>query len=316
MLTKNLFTFSFSRSKSKRIAFTVILTLIFLVSVTKALDFAYISESDFKFSKILSHKLDPEVMVFGSSVANVHFNSNLIARKTGMSVYNAGMHGTFFQQYSGVINEFLSYTEHCNVIVVALTYSSLAKQNLITRPDLYLAYLDNSNVRSSLMTIEPKEIFLASFLPGYKLTMMNKSYYKVVFKTLFGSVTKDDYLNGFESVNEDWVYENNTKMDTIDCTIDTQIVRKMEQFLKVAEQKEIKVIMVLSPIYIEGQAYFENLDEIVGTFQQVSSVYNGASFINYCDSTICTNKSLFYNYTHMNASGANIFSENISKVVR
>ena len=296
------------------ILITLVLTIILLVSLTNILDHIYKRNANHKYSKILNHIIDPNVMIFGSSVAYVHFNSNLIQSKSGRSVFNAGIDGTFYQQYNGVMNEFLSYTKECETIVLALTYNSFEKRNLITRHDQYLAYLNNPNIKRSLRSIDWTKVFFSNYLPGYKLTLMNRNYYRVVFKKLFSSKIKPDSLNGYKPVNQYWEPKSDY-IAKLSCVVDERIIKTFNNFLLESGNKGIRVIIILPPIYIEGKKFIEGFDKLQNLLSEMDSSYGHVDYYDYSDSTLCINKSLFYNYSHLNSSGADIFSSSISELL-
>ena len=102
------------------------------------------------------------------------FDPAIIKNVTGLTSYNMGWPGMFFIQYEGLLNEYMDYEKKCKCIVIACDFDNLGRNKLITRPDLFWAYIWNNNVYSSLNNIDYKETFHARYLPGYKLTLLNK----------------------------------------------------------------------------------------------------------------------------------------------
>mgnify|MGYP000314238854 CR=1 FL=1 len=69
-----------------------------------------------KINMLMNRQIDPELMIFGSSVALVQLDDSLIASHTGMTTVNMGLSGVSFQQYRGLAEEFVSYTTKCKYV--------------------------------------------------------------------------------------------------------------------------------------------------------------------------------------------------------
>ena len=160
-----------------RLLLFVMLLAIITCLLQLGLDRLYRSRITNKFTKIFNHEVDKEVVLFGSSVVFHQFDPAIIEKTCGYTVYNAGFDGTFFIQYNCLMKEYLSYTKKCKYIVIGCDLEELNKKTWITRPDLYMPFLDNKFVYYSLKEIEPRKIFLARFCPGYKFTVLSSFFY-------------------------------------------------------------------------------------------------------------------------------------------
>jgi len=176
-----------------------------IISIQYALDRLYAKNSNQKFSYLMRHEIDEEIMFFGSSVVYHQIVPEVIHKYTGNSAYNMGWDAYFFVQYESMIKEYLSYQKKCKFIVIGCDFENLGKNVFITRPDMLLAYLNNNHIYHSLSNIEPEKIWKAKYVPGYKLTLMNKLFYKGIFFPDNGTRA----TNGYKSIDGKW------KMDGI-----------------------------------------------------------------------------------------------------
>ena len=91
------------------------------------------------------------------------------------------------------------------------------------------------------------------------------------------------------------------------ATIDTTILNLYRKFLTSCKSGGIEVILVSTPEHIEGQMYVKNRQEIINIFRELAQDYN-LLFIDYSDNEICSDTAYFYNASHLNATGADLFT--------
>jgi len=273
-------------------------TLILLYALQLGIDYRYYKNSSSKYSKLMRHELDPDIMLFGPSTVIKHYSPTIIKRNTGFSVYNMGYDGMFSLQSSGLIYEFLSYTKNCKYIVIGGIHF-LDRDWVIARTDLFYAYLNNENIYQSLYDIEPKKIAFARYLPGYKLTLLNKTFYKNLI------LKSDDASLGYEPIND--TTPNFVKMNPVDYKIDEYVVSKLQTTINDIQKKGVKVIIVVPPIYSNGYHLLVQMDDIIEKYKSMAG--GNVFFINYSKHPMCKEQRYFNNNTHLNVLGATKFSE-------
>jgi hypothetical protein len=244
-------------------------------------------------------------MVFGSSVANVHFDPMLATQLTGLTACNEGLHGTYLDQYSSLISEYLNYGTKCRYLIICCDFDNRGNNNLITRPDLYLSHLNRKHVYDALYAMEPQNIWCAKFLPGYKLCIEGKQFYKELFIP-----SKDDTLAGFKPV-ADTAKWNILKSDTFTTRLDAVVYSRLTDIIDRATAKGIEVYAVLTPVYKDGQALILNKDYIREKYKAAGKGNSRYHFLDYTTDTMCNNINYFYNYSHMRVTGARIFTHKL-----
>ncbi len=294
-----------AKSNIKKAGVFIVVALCVIYAVQSGIDAGYRSRVINKFSRLFKHQVDPGIMIFGSSTAYYHFDPRIIKNVTGESAYNMGWYGVNFVQYNALVNEYLSYEKNCHCIVIICDIQNLVNNELITRPDLFLAYLRNDFVYQSLKEIEPRKIFLARYLPGYKLTLLNNFFYR----DLFFCRPDDPSLEGYGTPGTSkW-----NKIDTakpFKANYDDNILMELRLSIENMNRKGIKVVLVIPPIYQEGYKLIQNIDEIKSKYR--SLVQKDVFFLDYTSDPICKSIEYFNNYSHLNTEGAAIFSTNFA----
>lgn len=288
------------RFKMQYIFFPLLL-IVSLVALQRTLDSLYKRKSEDKISLVMKHSRDANIMIFGSSVANAQFSPLEIEQCTGLSAYNMGWDGVFFTQYNGIIKEYLTYQKECKVIVIACDFDNLGKNELITRPDLFYAYLNNNFVYESLHDIQPALIERARYIPGYKFTLLKWPYYSHL---LYSSHDKKRYL-GYIHRQLPWEVKDSTTRVT--ARFNAEVYEKLKVTVGLIKQQGIKIVLVIPPVYKTGYKLITNAEEIKAYYRKLQTP--GIYFLDYTSDTICLNRDNFYNFSHMNANGASVFSE-------
>jgi hypothetical protein len=105
------------------------------------------------------------------------------------------------------------------------------------------------------------------------------------------------------------------KKDSYSKPLDLTIKNLFEKFLVECQEKNINVIMVYTPFYIEGQKYIKNHEEIILYYQNISDKL-GIQLLNYLDNDLCRDKEYFYNAMHLNKKGSQLFTKMLIEDIR
>jgi len=96
-------------------------------------------------------------------------------------------------------------------------------------------------------------------------------------------------------------------MKQYEAKLDPKLVDLFDTFLVECKEKEIEVILVYTPEYLEGQSFVKNRTEIITLFENFSEIHK-VPFLDYSGNEICTKKEYFYNASHLNKTGAELFT--------
>jgi hypothetical protein len=266
-----------------------------------------------KVNLIMNHNIDPDLIVFGSSVGEVGINSNLLSRLTGLTVYNCSIDGTPYIQYKGLLDEFNNYSKNSRYVIFMESYFSLQKISGVSSADRYLAWIKNPNIFESLYYLQPGLIWKCRYIPFYKYVAATHVYYKNSvsgFKNYFNHHDSGDSLNGQRRVYRRWESDQdeilmNMKPFTIE--IDPYIIKNYIATISSLEKNNKKVFIVLPPFYAKLSKQLTDFNPLRKTLDSITKV-TGAKFIDFSSSDICEYKSFFYNTTHLNVVGAEKFT--------
>jgi hypothetical protein len=265
-----------------------------------------------KVNLIMKHAIDPEVVLFGSSVAEVGFNSNKITELTGHTFYNAAIDGTKIGQNIYLVEEFNSYAKHNKIIILGLSFFSLTKVDALTEPSRYYAHLGTTTIDNMFQEIDRKNYWKLKYLPFYSFTQYKHTYYKNgvigAINLLSNSKLENDTLNGFVAHDSRWYGEeiDSVMFGTNYINYDEAAITKINKLILDVIRKHRTLIIVISPLFINAQKSFANFEEYKEKIMGFESY--GARVIDLSGLLLNYDRSYFYNNGHLNINGANLAS--------
>jgi len=263
----------------------------------------------------MQKSINPEVAVFGSSVALVHFDPTIINSSTGLTCFNFGLDGTPLIQYKGLLEEFSSFSKS-KFVVISIAFDEFANRQQIQEIYKFLPYMNSDRIYKSLYDIDPKTSWRAKYIPFYSFTLLDKYFYSYSTAGLKGTPSKlDPYeINGFVPVDRSWDAKKQNIAKPFQVEISSKVVAQFKEVIDFLNSKKIRVVLVLSPVYKTGQSMILNLSDV--RLQCENLIRGDNTFYDFTKDSVCENQTYFYNYSHLNRTGAKVFSEKFAAMLK
>ncbi len=248
-----------------------------------------------------------DIAIYGSSRAWVQFNPSIMQNELGRAVYNFGMDGqTFWLEYMQHL-EYLDNNTAPTQIILEMDIFSLTKKKELYNLEQFLPYMAfNENMRKYTSSYE-------GFNKGdfYVPLLRYFGKYDAIDKALHPEKDLEKYrIRGFRGQDRDWnndLEDARREMDGFYAKIDTASVELFRKFAKDCCKKQILLTLVYPPEYIEGQEFITNRQEVLQLFNELAAEFN-LRFFDFSNDPICWDRKYFYNATHLNARGADLFT--------
>jgi hypothetical protein len=120
-------------------------------------------------------------------------------------------------------------------------------------------------------------------------------------------------VKGFQGRDEQWnedLERAKNKSDYYEVIFDTASIILFERFIYDCIRKDIDLLFVYTPEYIDGQLFVKNRKEVISLITLFSEKYK-IPFFDYSNDTMSFQKKYFYNASHLNENGAKIFSHKL-----
>lgn len=252
------------------------------------------------------NKTNQEVLVFGSSRAAYHYVPSVLAEELKMSVYNSGREGTgIFFHNAVLISTLKRYTP--KLIILDLDYR-----------DIYMEGKGGfgPEVLKELTPFHGKisEKFDSLLVQNWYDPILFQSnlfkYNKKFFSVLTGNVIKSrDNYNGYRPLYGEWSKEIK-KLDEVNLIPDSAKINQLEKFIEMAKNKNIQVVLTVSPYYIDMPV------DLLKPLEEISKILQ-VTFLNHIrDKRFLSERNLFNDELHLNDKGAGIYSSIIADEIK
>lgn len=270
-----------------------------------------------KVNAVMLHKLNAEITIWGASTARVHFDTPMMEEKLQMSCFNVGLDGTPFAQYAGLLHEYIRYADESKLLVLAIDINGFGDRNALYQGYAWLHYINNEQMFKVIKSIDEDLALKSRYIPLYYLTTYDRRFLIRCLKWVYmGSDGEPELDNaGFHANNVPWQINQHRPLDKpFEVVIEKSIVDNIRDVIGEAVKKRMQVAVVVPPCYIEATKYMINRSEFEGTLKLLEC--ENVRVFNYLDSPISYNKINFSNNTHLDSSGAALFTSVFIEDVR
>ena len=267
---------------------------------------------------IYNGKVNADIVVYGSSRAKFHISPKILEDSLHRTAYNLGVEGQNFQVQYLRHKELLTYNIKPKYIILSVDEFSLQKKQRLFNPQQFLPYLFwNSNVYK-LTSSYTEFSFWDYYLPLVRYTGENTSLSAALGSMIVKDHSATTSNKGYKVIDMNWtddLAKAKSKMEYFEIITGPVVENLFNNFLAECRQQDIKVILVYTPEYIEGQAFVKNRSQLVSLYSQYAKKYN-LPFLDYSSDSISMNKKYFYNALHLNKTGAEAFTRMLIRDLR
>lgn len=313
--------------RNKSILYFLLFTTGYLLLVfifNHLLNFGVIHSDNLQTGKVnilMNHSIDPEFILFGSSVAEVGFDPGLFQKSTGLTAFNMAIDGTPLRQYASLVDEFIGYTKNCRYVAVGLSFFCLSEvKGSLTEPGRFMARLNNHHIKSMFLENDPDLTWRLSCIPGYRFTQYKHTYYKnalIGYRNLFSNKVTVIPNFGYTPRYDSWNPAEDIPVSiyaTVKILINDSLIEKVNGLFGRVREKGIKLVFIRYPMYQGGQKLFSNyglMSEVI----KDKMVKEGDIFLDFSDNEICNDKDNFYNNGHLNDRGTSKLTKYLAEVI-
>jgi hypothetical protein len=268
---------------------------------------------------VMAGKVNAQIVITGSSRASSHYDPRVIQAITGRSAFNSGLNGTQTDVQVSFLKAYLEHNRKPQVVIHNLDAFTFVTSRYIFNESLYLPYLRDQELYAGLRRINPG-IWKARYLPVYGYVVEDMQFSWILgIRGFLGWSPREDYFLGFNPRSKQWTDEFQTfkaaNADGVKFAIEPAGVEVVKELIQLCHHNGIQLILVYSPEYTEVQSMTNNRREIFRQFHELANRYD-VPFWDYSDWKYAADKRLFQNSQHLNAAGANQFSQDLARRLR
>ena len=262
-------------------------------------------------NKIISGKINADILISGSSRSFKGINPEVIEKKTGLSCYNISTDGTGLEIQVPKLKMYLNYNKPPKFLIQDVGILGENVSDKIYEPYKYLPYIKDDSLFKGLEKVD-ENFWMHKYIPVLNLQYFNFDFYLVLFLDLKNSIQgKDKYIKGFFPDNSKWATNIEqlkiNKPQGINVSIPKEYIIYLDELIRVCYAYKIKLILLSLPIYYKIYEIVNKQIDINDYFVNKSRE-NNIYYFNYSSSEMFRSTEYFYNFSHLNSDGANKFS--------
>jgi len=267
-------------------------------------------------NKIMNGQINTEILICGASRAFVGINPKIIEEYSGMSCYNIALNGSRLGLQVPLLKAYLKHNKKPKILIQELGMYSLSVDKKVFAPYKFLPYLQESEIYEGLLKIDHR-IWLNKFIPLMNLTYFNTNFQSILIKDYKRQLNKlGDYLiDGFHKNKNQWSIDEKGFFKNphgIYNKIEHKGIQLLDEIIQICKENNIKLVLVNTPEYYKILNLYKHRDEIIKVFENKAKE-NDLKYLDYTEHEMTKNRNNFYNFTHLNARGANKFTNILCK---
>ena len=256
--------------------------------------------------------IDADLLVIGSSRAWCSYNTYILDSLLDCNSYNLGLDGHTFEAQLIRYNTYRRYNSKPSLVLVNTDFLSTLSNSADSRyeREQFFPYIRDSRLINSVA--KDKHItWLERFVPllryyGYREDIENgiKAFGgKRVFSD--GGMHKgyrgNDYIWDQASLKSDMVRN---------VEIDWRIVAQLDSFVNDSYKEGVQIVFVKSPVYQPLFDHFTGIAQTDSIFDAIAEKHH-LPVLDYYSSPIGLDSSFFYNPSHLNKKGSEVFTREL-----
>lgn len=251
-----------------------------------------------------------DVLIFGSSRASQHYNSNLLADSLQLSVFNAGRDLSYIYYHHALLEGVLQRYRPKLIVLDTRPneFKTMPGGENLDRLNVLLPYYDSHpEIRETCL--------LRSKFERYKLLSKMYPYNSLILSEVVELLPierfkKDDSQNGYIAKSGEW--KGAKENYTVDDAVDPVAAAYFKKFVDACKKRDIKIVIAYSPLY---QTIDSKKNRNIAFVTKVARE-NNIPLINYLEDPEFNNPKYFVDGLHLNRAGSNLYSNKIVSKVR
>lgn len=255
--------------------------------------------------EIIEGNIQADIIVSGSSRAWVQVDPSIIDSVLCVNSYNLGINGS---QINRQVQKYEIYRERNKkprIIIQNIDFCSLGYV-VGYEKEQFLPFFWDNNLKKTFTQSEPFT-FCEKYLPLYRYHGLNPAgFLRSTPRTLY---------KGYQGQNEVWNGDAFMKVDSIKFKVNDTTFCLFDSFLKQTKEDSIHVVFVYAPLYYGATQKTTNREEMYHTYQNIADKYE-IPILDYSEMWICYDTTYFYNATHLNKTGAEIYTDSLANDIK
>jgi hypothetical protein len=265
---------------------------------------------------IFQSRINSDIIISGSSRAWTHINPEILDSVLCVNSYNIGINGYPFNMQYVRFNIYIKYNRKPKLVIQNVDFRTLNVRRDAFNKEQFLPYVHEDILKSELKQIGFTDYELSYPALRYRSEMAALQGIWEFFNVLHCPGIR---YKGYKGAEESWDGSAFEKIlagkDSIAAQCEPEMVQLLDTFLRNCKEDDIQVILVFTPEYIKATDFTADKEKVMQIYRSFSEKYN-IPFLDYTHDSICYDTTYFYNATHLNKKGAELFSLKLANDIK
>lgn len=268
-----------------------------------------------KMNELVVGKENYDVVFIGSSRINLTVNPAIIDSVTGLKSFNFGFDGANIVDFSMHVASYLKGHSKPGLMVLNIDPKMLNVDHEIKiPPSKYIPYIHKKEIYDTLSQYSnwPIVAKYAPFVAGsfYTDGIVNQSLQAY----LFPNRKMENYYKGFSPLTKIWATGDKSAENLVPVIYTDKGLALFKHFLEGINKQGIRFRLIYSPQYSFSK-YVKEHEEYIKKLNSIAFEY-GYEVKDYSFMELCHDKNYFFDATHLNLTGANLFSQKLAEDIK
>jgi hypothetical protein len=261
-----------------------------------------------KYNTAFINKNDFNLLILGSSRAEMHYNTKIIDSLTGLNSFNLSLAGATPQVAFAALKAYLLNSKAPEYLIYEIDYHFLKyKSTEVKEFNNYFPFLSNPELRVQFNKIDPRidHFYLNPYysfpfmgfknlstslhgwlnIPNQIDSLYYKGYFKESLRPSLKFARTDPYFSYFDITNRNY----------------------LDSIITICKQNKTQLSLVSSPIFAGGIVDLKNKKQIILQINNIAKS-NQIHYFDLSSLSFCNQRNLFIDHYHMNYLGAYKYS--------
>lgn len=240
-----------------------------------------------------------DMVINGSSRAWVQYDPHILDSILHLNTYNLGIDG------SGINRQMTKYRKYCELhgqpkyLLQNIDIFTMANTIGYEREQFFPYFFYDRDLMRQTDEYE-HFTFAEKYIPYYRYMGLDMLH------------LDDGLYKGYRGQDKAWDGTMFSQMDTVQVSSDTTMLRLFDDFLTEQARLGTQVILVYSPIYHRVIDKCPDTGKMYTMYDSLA-IKHHLSILNYIEMPLCYDTAYFYNATHLNRQGAEIFTTRLAQ---
>lgn len=260
-------------------------------------------------NQVYNSDINYDLVVNGSSRAWTQYNPLILDSILGLNSFNLGIDGSAINRQIIKYNKYSQLHGTPKYLIQNIDMGTMNTTMGYEREQFFPYFFYDRDLINDYNQYE-KFSFFEKYIPCYRYL----GYKTVLLEAIFHDNEKHyfEYLSkGHLGRDEKWDGIALAQIDTIICSCNANIVDVFINFLREENEKGVKILFVYAPIYYEVREKMINECQMLNMYDSIASMFN-IPILDYNDIPMCYDTTYFYNATHLNKIGAELFTKKLA----